>query len=501
MILSLSHFIYNFYTGLNEPSVLIGHLYLYRYTVVFVLRTKAWMVDFQNRLLTIWRRTIRLGWPIAIQQTLNTLMRTVDIVVTGLFSPAAIAAIGLADLYAQILLRIAQGLGAGAVALSSQDTGRGVELSRNRAITQALLIGFLCGLPFILLGLLFGHILITVLGATAKVVALGGVYLTIVFAAAPMRINGLVGARCLQGTGDTRTPMYVNGSANVINIVLTIGLGLGIWVAPELGIVGVGVATALSRSYEAVAMTGAIMSDYTAPSLVRPWDLTITRQLVAVSVPKFAEGMSSTTVSFPLNAVLLLFGTEVNAGYHIARRIFHQIGGPLYRSFGTVTSIIVGQTLGEGDSVGARFAGNAVLALGIVMLGGIGVIMVISSKGLVRLFTQDPATIEYGAVFTQTFGVAMVFLGIFYPLAGALRGAGDTRTPFYARFTSEFGFMLGFSYFTGIVLGYGLLGVYVGIVLTYACRATVVIIGFYWGGWTEMAAVMIEEREDTTDDI
>lgn len=54
-----------------------------------------------------------------------------------------------------------------------------------------------------------------------------------------------------------------------------------------------------------------------------------------------------------------------------------------------------------------------------------------------------------------------------FPFTGSLRGAGDTRTRFYARFTGVFGFMLGFAYFTGVTLGYGLVGVYAGIVLSY----------------------------------
>ncbi|MFC6737295.1 MATE family efflux transporter, partial [Halolamina salina] len=48
-----------------------------------------------SRLLSVWRRAASLGWPVAVQQTFNTLMRTVDLVVTGLFSPAAVAAVGL----------------------------------------------------------------------------------------------------------------------------------------------------------------------------------------------------------------------------------------------------------------------------------------------------------------------------------------------------------------------------------------------------------------------
>lgn len=454
------------------------------------------MLGFDERLFAIWRRAIALGWPIAIQQALNTLMRTIDIVVTGLFSPAAVAAVGLADLYTQIPLRIGLGLGTGAITLSSQDTGREAALSRDRAITQALLIGALCGLPLVSIGLLSSHVLIAVLGAESEVVRLGGLYLAIVFAAAPMRIVGLVGARSLQGTGDTHTPMVINGSANVINILLTVSLGLGIWIAPPLGIVGVGVATAVSRTFEAFTMTGAIASARTAPSLTQPKDITITRQLIAVSIPNFAEGMSTSLANFPFNALLLLFGTEVNAAYHIGRRIFQQLTGPLYRSFGTVTNIIVGQTLGEGEPDEARYSAGAILALSVVTLGCTGAVLFVGADQFVSIFTQDLETLGYAVAFTQVFGISMLFIGIFYPLAGTLRGAGDTRTPFYARFVGVFVFMLGASYLLGITLGYGLPGVYVGIVLSYVCWAVIASAGFLWGSWRETAATMIAEREE-----
>jgi putative MATE family efflux protein len=448
------------------------------------------------RLRVVWRRALALGWPIAVQQTLNTLMRTVDIVVTGLFSPAAVAAIGLADLYAQIPLRIGLGIGAGGIALSSQDTGRGADLTRDRAVTQALGIGALAGVPLVAVGLLFGPALIDLLGAESAVVRQGGAYLTIVFAAAPARIVGLVGARALQGAGDTRTPMLVNGTASLLNICLTVALGLGVWIAPELGIVGVGVATAVARAFEALVLTAAIASGRTPLSLSRPRSLTITRQLVAVSLPTFAEGMSTSLANFPFNALLLVFGTEVNAAYHIGRRLYQQLTGPFYRAFSTVTSIIVGQTLGEGDVEDAREATRAILALSVAILGCAGLVLVVGAGPLVRLFTRDDATIGYAVAFTRVFGVSMVWFGVFFPLAGALRGAGDTRTPFYARLLGSFVFLVGASYLLGITLGYGLAGVYVGTALSYLCWAVVVVVGFRRGGWAETASTMIAERAE-----
>ncbi|UTF55166.1 MATE family efflux transporter [Natronosalvus rutilus] len=446
----------------------------------------------------VWRRALRLGWPVAVQQTLTTLMRTVDVIVTGLFSPAAVAAVGLADLYGQLPLRIGLGLGTGAIALSSQDTGRGAERTRDRAITQALLIGALCGIPLAIAGLVASHWMIAVLGAESAVVRLGGLYLAIVFAAAPMRIIGLVGANALQGAGDTRTPMVVNGGANGLNVVLTVALGLGVWIAPDMGIVGVAVATAASRTVEAGAVVAAIASPWTPVSLARPRDLTITRQLFAVSLPNVAEGMSTSLANFPFNALILLFGTEANAAYHIGRRIYQQFTGPLYRSSSTVSSIIVGQTLGEGEPAAARHAARSILALGIVTLGISGVLLFAAARPLVWVFTRDPLTASYAVEFTRVFAVSMLFFGIFFPIAGSLRGAGDTRTPFYARLTGTVVFMLGGSYLLGVTLEYGLPGIYVGIVLSYVCWAAVALAGFHWGDWTGLAASMMAERAETS---
>jgi len=456
------------------------------------------MID-RGRLFGVWRRTVSLSWPISVQQAFTTLMRTVDVVVAGLFAPAYVTAIGLADLYAQVPLRVGLGLGTGAIALSSQDTGRDAAATRDRAITQAFLLGFLAGLPLIVAGLVFSDVFIAVLGAEREVVRLGAAYLALVFAAAPMRIVGLVGARSLQGTGDTVTPMVVNGGANLCNAAGTVVLALGIGPAPRLGIVGIGLATLLARTVEAAAITAAVASAWTELSFARPQSLTITRQIIGVSLPNFAEGMSTSLANFPFNALLLVFGTEVTAAYHIGRRIYQQLTGPIYRAVSTAASIVVGQSLGEGDPAGARYAGFAIAALSIVTMGAAGAVLCFGAEPVAAVFTDDPETLGHAVTFTRVFGVSMLFFGIFFPFAGGLRGAGDTRTPFYARAVGTFVFMLGASYLLALPLGWGLGGIYAGIVASYCCWAALVVAGFVWGDWADRAAGMMAEREGLPD--
>ncbi|MFC4448499.1 MATE family efflux transporter [Halorussus aquaticus] len=445
------------------------------------------------------------------EQTLRTLMRTTDIVVTGLFSPAAVAAIGLADLFARLPLRIGLGLGSGAIALSSQDTGAsktnrasdadadgdtGSDATANRdeAITQAIVVGILAGLPFILFGLFAGEAAIAALGAPPGVAEMGGTYLAIIFATAPARHVALIAARSLQGTGDTRTPMYVNVVSNLLNIVGTVALGLGVGPAPRLEIVGVGVATAFGNLFTAVALLAAIRGPWAAASFARPTDTTIAKQLLEVSAPRIAEGLAATVAEFPFNAILLSFGTEVNAAYQIGRRMHQQVTSPLSRGYHVAASVVVGQALGAGDPDRARFDGWASSALGLVTVGTIGLALFFGAEQFVRLFTDDPATLEYAADFARVYGLASPFLVVYVVLSGALQGGSDTRTPFVARTTGMFGFMVGFSWLFGVRLGYGVEAVYAGIVLYFVWSLLVVAAGFRWGGWAAKAAAMMEER-------
>ena len=451
----------------------------------------------RDRLVAVWRRIVAIAWPVSVQQAFNTAMRTTDIIVTGLFSPAAVAALGLADLYARLPHRVGQGLAGGAIALSSQDTGSGATANRDEAITQALLLGFLTGVPFVAFGLLFARDAIAVLGASPEVSRLGGVYLTIIFAVGPARHVGLVGTAALQGTGDTRTPMVIEASANTINIVGSVVLGLGIGPAPRLAIVGVGIATAVARVFTAVAVLVAIASDRTVPGFGRPRSPVITRQLVAISVPRFLEGLSTTAIGFPFNALLLTFGTEVNAAYHIGVRMRQQFTGPFYRAYNTAASILVGQSLGAGDAEAARFNGWAAGGISALTLGAIGVFVVVFADWLVLIFTRDPATLAYGVDFARTFAVSGVFLGTFFTFTGGLRGAGETRIPLLARFTGSLFVLLGLSYALSIGLGLGVPGIYAGILLSHCWMAGVGIYGFWRGGWAERAAGMLADRAST----
>ncbi|MWV65710.1 MATE family efflux transporter [Halorubrum sp. JWXQ-INN 858] len=459
----------------------------------------------RRRLRDVWKRVFTLAWPVMAEQTFRTAMRTTDIVVTALFSPAAVVAIGLADLYARFPLRIGLGLGGGAIALSSQDTGAGATATRDEAVTQAILLGAVAGVPFVLFGVFLGEVAIDAFGRIVgqetprEVVVLGSVYLAIVFATAPARHVALVGARALQGTGDTRTPMYVNVLANSVNISGSVVLGLGLFGFPRLEIVGVGLSTAAANVLTAGLLCAAIWGPWTEAEFALPSDLTITRQLLRVSTPRMLEGFGSEIAEFPFNALLLGFGEAVNAGFQIGRRVYQQVTGPLSRGYNVAASILVGQALGAGDPEAARFNGWAVAGLGVLTVGAIGLGLVALAPWLVALFTSDPETVAYAVDFARVYGIAGAGLVCFSALSGSLQGASETRIPLVARVSGMFVFFLGASWLLGRTLGLGPTGAYAGVLLAYPWMALVVAWGFAYTGWATRAAEMMASRGSAAD--
>jgi Na+-driven multidrug efflux pump len=294
--------------------------------------------------------------------------------------------------------------------------------------------------------------------------------------------------------------MYVDVTSSVLNIAGSAILGLGLFGAPRLAIVGVGLATAFGNCFTAGALTLAIWSSRTSASFRRPRRLVIARQLLAVSLPRIGEGLVATVAEFPFNALLLSFGTEFNAAYQIGRRAFQQVTSPLTRGYHTATSIVVGQSLGDGDAAGARFQGWATAALAVGTIGAVGFALTLGAEQFVALFTGDETTAEYAVGFARAYGLSAPVLAAYMVFAGALQGGSDTRTPFLARATGLFGFLLGFSYLTSVVLGWGPVGIYAGVALQYAWGLAVVGWGFARGNWASKAAAMMAERGTTDAD-
>ena len=446
------------------------------------------------RLVTTWRAVVALGWPITVQSAVRTGMRTTDLLVVGLFGSEALAALGLANLYTRVALVIGLGLGAGALSLASQDTGSGARANRNEAVSVALALGAALGVPVAVLAVAVPDLAIGVLGAPPAVVALGAPYLAIVLGTAPARHVTLIGERALQGTGDTRTPMYVRGGSNIANVVGTVVLGLGVGPAPRLEVVGVALATAGANVAASLAVVAVVVGARTDLALVRPTDPVVARQVLTVGLPRTVQGLSRTVATFPLAAVLVGFGVEVFAAYQVGQRVSQQVTAPLGRSYNVVAGVLVGQALGAGSPERARFEVGALAVFGLLTTAALAAAVAVFRGPLAGAFVDDPATLGPATAFVAAFAAAAVLRTLSRIYAGALQGGGETTQPFLAELVGGVGVLLGVTYVGGVVLDFGVVAAYVAVVLSGAVRLALVAGWFRDDAWVDAARAAMDAR-------
>ena len=451
----------------------------------------------------IWKKALLLAWPVITNHIFTTLMRTTDMLLMGYFGPAAVTAVGLGDVWERIVLRIGLGFGSGSISLISQesglvDIGEQANEKRDEILTQVLLMGIISGLPFMAIGIFIPDKLIKVLGAAPDVVVLGAQYLLIIFLAAPFRVISLISARALQGTGNTRIPMIIDIISNIVNIFLSVVLALGIGIFPELGVPGVGWGTFTAKLLAAIIYFIVFLLPRSPLRIRFPWpdwDLTITTQLLKVSIPRGLQGGYQSLITFPFNSLILVFGTEAAAAYHIARRIQQQLLAPLQRSLGTVTTIMTGQKLGQGQPVQSREITRALLRLTILTIGLLSLLLFVFAPQAVSLFSGDPETLSFGVLFLRALSIGAPLLTITHVISGLLEGAGDTRTPFMGLVFSQTFFKLGLGFLLSISLELGLLGILIGLVVDYFAQMLWVLREYFSLKWARKAQKMINERQ------
>jgi len=239
--------------------------------------------------------------------------------------------------------------------------------------------------------------------------------------------------RYLQGMSLAKPVMFALVSANFVNLLGNWILIWGHWGFPAMGTVGSGWSTCVARVY----MMGVLLvfSLYYShrhetglrdarrlPDFFRIW------QLVELGFPAATQFGMEVAVFAVATTLIGKLGAVPLAGHQIAlNTVSLTYMVPL--GISSAAAVRVGQALGRRDSDAASRAGWTAMALGASFMGSMGVLLLVAPRMIVRVYTPDLAVIE-----TAT---GLLFVGAFFQLfdglqtvaTGALRGAGDTRTP------------------------------------------------------------------------
>jgi MATE family multidrug resistance protein len=171
----------------------------------------------------------------------------------------------------------------------------------------------------------------------------------------------------------------------------------------------------------------------------------------------------------------------------------------------SAAAVRVGQAIGRRDAAAAGDAGSTAIFLGAVFMTCAGIGLVTFPRWLARMYTPDEAVIRSTVSLLAAGAAFQLFDGIQTVATGALRGAGDTRTPMLCHFTAYWiiGLPLGawlcfrrhWGAF-GLWAGLSLALILIGIVLLFVWRRAVGRLSFIPSQASQVVTVDAQSAHD-----
>ncbi|WP_342364504.1 MATE family efflux transporter [Paenibacillus sonchi] len=416
------------------------------------------------------RIILALGVPAMIENLLQTVVGFVDTLFVSKIGLNEVTAVGVSNTILNVYIAIFLAIGVGTSSMIAKRVGAGKIEEARQIARQSTWLSIIAGLLFGIITLFFAEPLLRIMGAEPEVLSSGVVYFRIVAVPSIFISVMTVFGSILRSAGDTKTPMKVGIWINLVHIILDYVLIFGISGIPGLGIAGAALATVLVRIIGCFALYKYIRKSPLSFSLFKKDGNEFTKPLLKLSGPAAAERLIMRLGQVLYMGLIVRIGTEVYAAHTIAGNIEIFSYMPGY-GLAIAATTLVGQYLGANRHRDAYQFGIYTSAVAVVFMGIAGVLLFVLAPIAAAWFTGEQGVIDMVTTALRIDAFAQPFLAVGLVLAGALQGAGDTKSPMYSTAIGMWLIRVIGVYVLGIQLDLGIAGIWLSIAIDLAIRA------------------------------
>ena len=263
---------------------------------------------------------------------------------------------------------------------------------------------------------------------------------------------------------ETRTSMWILQSGNLLNIIGNYILIYGKMGVPEMGVVGAGVSTLISRIvmvgiFLAVFLCKRSMKQYREGFFSLGWSRQLVRRLTTLGTPIALE-MGMETASFSLSIIMVGWLGTIALASHQVMSTISQFTFMVYYGLGAVVAVRTSYFHGQGDTTNTRHVVTAGLRLMVMLEILLGGIIFLLRKDIGSWFTDSAEVSASVLTLMLPFFIYQFGDGLQINYANALRGIADVKPLMVIAFIAFFVISLPVGYLCGFVMGYGLVGVW-----------------------------------------
>ena len=385
---------------------------------------------FQNN-RSFYRTLVNIGLPIAFQYLLTNTTVFLNLMMVGKLGETSIAAVGLANQVYFLLDLILFGTCSGASVLSAQYWGVKDLTSIRKVLLTCLVLCLFTAFCFGFFAVVFPHLILSLYTEDANVIQTGKDYLEIIgWGYLALAVNFSFGFT-LRSIERAKLPMFVNGLALGLDLLLNYSLIFGYFGFPALGVKGAALGTCVAKWCESFLLVFFVYRLDTPLKLKATDWLGLNRLFLAkylhISLPVILNEMAWALGMTSYRLVYARISTEAIAAVNICTTIEEVAFVPLFGvAFGG--AVMIGNRIGAGEKTKAIEFARRLLLIGILLAMLIGAMVILFTPNLLSLYNLNDKTAHYLSMILHIFGLALwMRVSNMILLISILRGGGDTK--------------------------------------------------------------------------
>ena len=442
-----------------------------------------------------------LAWPTIMEQLMQTAVQYIDTAMVGSLGTQATAAVGATTTVNWLISITVSAVGVGFLSYIAQACGAGRREEAKAASAQASLITLLLGSFATVIILSLSGFVPKWMQVDPEIRELSAWYFFILYVPMLPRTATIIFGTVLRAAGDTKTPMKVGLSVNIINVTLNFLLiyptrtvtllGLKILIpGADWGVIGAAIASAISFAVGGIYITVKLWrhpvvsprgkSLRPSPEILKP--------CMKVALPNMLQRFGTSFGYVAFAAMINSLGDVSTAAHTIANTVESAFYIPGY-GMQAAASTLAGNAYGAKDKKRLDELTAMFLPVEMLLMLLTGGSLFILAPPLVRIFSQEQAVIDLGVTVLRMVAVSEPFYGFSIIMEGVLLGLGNTKQPFIYNIAGMWGVRIVGTFICTQLLGYGLISAWLCMILHNMLLFVLFLICYLRKQWNPLGAI------------
>ncbi|MEH7444465.1 MATE family efflux transporter [Bacillus sp. JJ1122] len=407
-----------------------------------------------------------ITWPLFIEIMLYMLMGNADTLMLSQYSDNSVAAVGVSNQILSMVIVMFGFIATGTAILVAQNLGAKRDDQAREVSVVSIGTNLVFGLLLSAGVFIFSEPLLRLMDLPPELFVEANAYLRIVGGFSFIQSLIMTVGSIVRSYGYTRDIMYVTIGMNILNVIGNYIFIFGPFGIPVLGVEGVAISTSVSRIIGLIAAFYVMMKRIpgTLPmSMLFRFPKNHLKNLLNIGIPSAGEHLSYNGSQMLITYFIATLGTQA-----LTTKVYTQNVMMFVFLFSIAisqgTQILIGHMVGakEIDNAYKRALKSLKLAI-MISIAAAGVVSIFA-KDLLGIFTDNMSIIEVGTTLILLTIILEPGRSFNLVLISSLRAAGDVKFPVYMGILSMWGVSVTLSYFLGIYLELGLVGIWIAFI-------------------------------------